>query len=256
MSDRSLGLGRLVAPDDKRDALFRLRARIAEVKRALEPTPRKREYHEGPLLFQSSTPRCVAFSGAGFVFGAPIMPTFDDPAIAALIDGDGMFGKLYALCQDLDEWPGNNYDGTSVRGLMKALQQLGIIGSYLWGQTPEEDRDWIMGGYGTLIDGTNWYLSMDEVDSKGFIVEPAAFATPIGGHAYRRVWWDKKKQGWKIRNSWGQYWGIPLPKHKVEGGPGLSGEAYMSDTLLRRLRREDGEAAAPSQVRLSKRKAA
>lgn len=229
--------GRLTAPPDARDLRFLMRAARPQIHAAIgKPKPRTRTYRDGPVLDQGETSQCVGFSIRGFLDGAPIMSKPTDPPSAK---------KIYQEAQARDEWPGQNYNGTSVRGGMKALVDLGLVQSYVWGQTVDEAIAWMNGGYGTAVVGTNWYTEMSDVDDKGFMREPApSMATPIGGHAWRLIWYDVKRQGVLMRNSWGHEFGF------VKGGQ-PSGYAYVRPEFLVRLLREDGEIAGPTQVKIA-----
>lgn len=223
--------GRLVAPQDGRDQQYLMRAAMPQVKAAVVPKPRKRAYNEGPMLNQGPHPFCVGYSAKGFLNAAPIMSKdYAKPSGS----------ELYSLAQRLDEWPGENYDGSSVRGGMKALAQLGHIKSYVWGQTVDESLAWTNGGYGTLIIGTDWYELFDDIGADGFMRMPDQLSTPIGGHAYRLNWYDQKTRGFLVVNSWGVgSWGYKQ-----------SGKAWMSRELLAFLLHRDGEIAAPTQVKI------
>src|SRR5467141_3097993 len=141
--------GRLVAPKDARDLYFLMRTAIPQIKEVVgKPQPRKRPYKDGPLLDQGQTPQCVGYSTLGFLEAAPMMSKPSDPPSAV---------QIYKAAQERDEWPNTNYDGTSVRGAMKALTDYGLIASYTWGQTVDDMITWILGGYGTCIIGSNWY---------------------------------------------------------------------------------------------------
>jgi C1A family cysteine protease len=86
---------------------------------------------------------------------------------------------------------------------------------------------------------------MSYVDSKGFMQEPPrAMATPIGGHAWRVVWYDAKKDAFLMRNSWGREFGFP----DKTGQP--SGYAWMRRAFLDWLLPRDTEMAGPTQVKL------
>lgn len=232
MSRNIGGFGRLPAPTDARDLEFLMRSAMPQIRAAAPPTPRKRAYTEGARLDQGMKPHCVAFSGLGFMNAAPLMKS------------DGFeTQRVYDECQRVDEWPGENYDGTSVRALMRIMQSRGWISSYTWGSSIDEITAWMNGGFGTIIVGTNWYASMDEVDRAGFMRMPGSVATPIGGHAYRLNWYDKTKGGYLVVNSWGDSWGIVK-------GTRQTGTAYMSREALARLLRESGEVAGPTQVPL------
>lgn len=233
--------GWLPPPPDGRDQRYRVRALKPQLQKVQPGIRRRLPYRNGPLLDQGNSPLCVGFSTRGFLDGAPIMskPSADpSPQV------------IYAMAQDRDEWPGTNYDGTSVHGACKALQDLGLIDAYAWNQTTEEAVHWIQYDYGTLLDGTNFYAEMAEVDRFGFMREPPpSMTTPIGGHAYRIVWFVKKLDPndsyFIMRNSWGHAFGWIDPKTKEP-----SGYAKMRVRLRERLQREDGESAGPTQLRL------
>lgn len=228
------GFGRLEAPRDGRDFNFLMRAARLQIIAAVgKPKPRARAYREGPILDQGMKPWCVEFSQRGFVNAAPLMKG---------IESLGTEGEFYKECQRNDEWPGESYEGSSVRAGQKVALARKIIASYVWGQTVEEAMKWMNDGYGTVIVGTDWYQSMDDVGPDGFIKLPGTLATPIGGHAYRWNWYDKKKGGILVYNSWGASWGIPK-----KGGL-FTGYAYLRVEDAERLLRESGEAAAPTQV--------
>jgi hypothetical protein len=231
--------GRLEAPKDARDLNFTMRAAMPCIRKELgrAPKPRKRAYRDGPLLDQGSKPHCVGFSSRGFLDGAP-MTMRQNIGPSSL--------EIYKGAQERDEWPGTNYDGTSVRGAMKYLLEIGHIGTYVWGQTIEEAIVWMNGGYGTCIVGTNWYAEMSDVDDKGFMREPApSLTTPIGGHAWRWNWYDAKRGGILMRNSWGSDFGT------AARGGGRSGYAFLRKEFADRLLREDGEIASPTQIRFT-----
>lgn len=228
---RDHGLGRLKAPLDGRDFLYLMSAAMPQVKAVAPPKPRKRAYNEGPMLNQGAYPYCVGYSAKGFLNAAPIMSKDSaEPTGPA----------IYRVAQTLDEWPGENYDGSSVRGGMKSLQQLGHISSYVWGQTVDEALAWVNGGFGTVVIGTDWFTLFDDIGDDGFMRMPSTIATPIGGHAYRLNWYDVKKKGFLVINSWGTgSWGYKR-----------SGKAWMTRELLEFLLHRDGEIAAPTQIKI------
>lgn len=230
------GTGRLISPEDPRDGQFRMLAAIPQIDlRIGRPAPRIAPYRERSPLDQGQTPQCVGYAGRGFLNAAPMMSRQDLPPTAE---------ELYHAAQRNDEWPGESYDGSSVRGLMKAMQAAGLISSYVWGQTVTEALTWMNGGYGTTIVGTWWYPSMDNIDANGYIVEPEPTATAVDGHCYR-LNWSPHAGAILVVNSWGHVWGKRLTN-------GLrSGMAYMRPRLLERLLREQGEIAAPTQVKIS-----
>ena len=235
---REQGFGYLPPPPDGRNHRYLGVAARAQLNEQLgaKPTPRKRAYNEGPRLNQGRKPHCVGYSVKGFLNAAPIMSKHEAEPTA---------DQLYFTAQEHDEWPGRNYEGSSVRGGCEAGRVHGVVESYAWFRSGTEAAEWTNGGYGTIIIGTYWYPQMDDVDGKGFMQMPGSLATPIGGHAYRVNWFDKAVGGWLVVNSWGFTWGI----RKRDGT--LTGTAYMTmDAFEQLCFREEGECAAPTQLRI------
>jgi len=228
--------GRLVSPPDERDKQFPIRAAMLQIRPILAPQPRATAYNDGPLLDQGPHPFCVGYAERGFLNTEPIM---ENPV--KWPSGP----TLYRGAQKYDEWPGDIYDGTSVRGGMKYMKAARLISACTWGQSVDDAISWMNGGYGTVVVGTNWYIEMSDVDGNGFMREPPATGTtPIGGHAWRWIWYDTSKQGILMRNSWGNGFGWPLPDGQ------LSGYAFLTVGLATRLLAEAGEVAAPTKVPL------
>lgn len=220
------GLGRLKSRDE-RDRRFLMRENVFA---QLPPKPRKRPYNLGPTLDQLNTPQCVGFSGRDKLASAPLMM------------GEGVGPspvQLYRGAQDNDEWFGNDYDGTSVRGLFKYLQQLGYIKSYVWASSVTDCERFVLGGYGTIIVGTDWTESMFTPRVDGFVTVEGG---TVGGHAYHLFWMVPSLREVWFKNSWGPRWGV-----KLHGRPGCFKMTYDDlDTLLAR----DGEAGAGIEVKV------
>lgn len=176
-------------------------------------------WQTGVVLDQGDTPQCVAFAWSQFLQTAPIetaLPSLDYPA------------ALYASAQQLDEFSGEDYDGTSVRGGVKALQAQGRIANYVWSHSADEVRRFIL-THGIVVMGTDWYDAMFEPDSKHFIKPRGQIA---GGHAWLLTGYSQKQRAFRMINSWGTSWGD-------------RGHAWIRfDDLKFLLRRPDAEACA------------
>lgn len=205
--------GRIHA-EDTRDRLFLLE-RPALVTRTFRYWMPKRILDQGP------EPSCVGYAWASLIEGSPVR---------MLLPG-GTGSLIYKEAQLLDEFPGEAYDGTSVRGGAKAVQARGRLVSYGWAFDLATAVDWILTG-GPLVVGTNWYESMMNTDGDGFI-EP--YGSVVGGHAYIMDGASVTRGVARFRNSWGVGWG-------------RNGSFFMTFESLSRLISEDGEACTPVEV--------
>jgi hypothetical protein len=227
--DDAHGLGRRFAPDD-RDRRFSMQATVFPHP-ALPPRPRQRPYNLGMTLDQGATSQCVGYSCRDKLASAPFMVHVDQ--------GPSAF-EIYTGAQKVDEWPGEDYDGTSVRGGFKFLQQTGYLSSYVWAASLEDCVRFLRDGYGTLVLGTNWYDRMFTPDEHGFV----SLAGPIaGGHAYHCFWAVPEREEFWCKNSWGPSWGIELHKR-----PGCFKLRYAD---FARLLSEDGEAGAGLEIKVN-----
>jgi hypothetical protein len=95
-------------------------------------------------------------------------------------DEDGY--AVYDEARRQDEWPGEDYEGSSVLGAAKALVVLGYIGEYSWAF----DIDTYLAAVshiGPVVNGTEWTNTMFEPHPSGLII-PSDARDVAGGHAY------------------------------------------------------------------------
>jgi hypothetical protein len=143
---------------------------------------------------------------------------------------------LYALAQRYDEWPGEDYDGSSCRGAIKGWKNTGVCLEALAQKkeargrfviTPEissDARNRTIGAYyrirpnitdfhaalneaGVIYASASvhegWYQTKEDKDGEAYIPQ---HDTRIGGHAFAIVGYNQK--GFWIQNSWGEdKWG-------------------------------------------------
>jgi hypothetical protein len=129
---------------------------------------------------------------------------------------------IYKYAQRLDQWPGEDYEGTSVLAGCKAAHALGYMGEYRWAFNID-DMLRAISKLGPVVCGTIWYESMFNTQPNGLLeVDPSS--GEVGGHSYiirGLALTDSGKRGWlgkgaklrkdvpllRGRNSWGGDWG-------------------------------------------------
>ncbi|HYD52753.1 MAG TPA: C1 family peptidase, partial [Gemmatimonadaceae bacterium] len=140
---------------------------------------------------------------------------------------------FYSLARRYDEWPGEDYEGSSIRGALKGWHKHGVCSSRLWVRkgaekaTPGTKDDPFtdgqirpLGAYyrvdhrdlvamhaaitevGILYASGDVHDGWDEVGPSGRIEQRE---TILGAHAFAIVAYDRK--GFWIQNSWGDEWG-------------------------------------------------
>lgn len=135
------------------------------------------------------------------------VPVFGDPkrrpADQALLEATAR--EVYKRAQQLDPWPGEQYEGTSVLAGVQAGQERGWWREYRWALGPGADaaaKDVILAlGYkGPVIMGTWWRSGMWSPDADGYL---RATGSNEGGHAYLLTAYSKKRDAVYTPNSWG-----------------------------------------------------
>jgi hypothetical protein len=181
--------------------------------------PRSYTWSCGVVLDQGATPACTGFSVAHEAAARPCVVPNMTNAIGQM---------LYKRAKQLDEWPGEDYDGSSVLGAVKAGAEKGWYPSYRWAFS-ESDLCLAVGYKGPAVLGINWYDGMYQTDAKGMIQVSGKI---LGGHAILCNGYNVKTKLYRLHNSWGPTWG-------------LKGEAFISQKDMGRLLAEEGEACIP-----------
>lgn len=206
-------LGRVFEPDP-RNALFPVRAMLP---RLAYDRPRTKIWKCFRILDQGQEGSCVGHGFAGEMLTRP----FPDKSIT---HKDAV--KIYKKAQTLDEYPGENYEGTSVLAGLKALQVLYTgVESYRWA-TSLNDVIAAVGYIGPVVIGVNWYESMFSPNDSNFLDVSGEIS---GGHCVFMRGVDITKKAFLIQNSWGRKWGA-------------AGCAWISFYNFSRLLSEQGEA--------------
>lgn len=212
------GLGRRFAPD-ARDANYSARALMAVSDRIYRYWNASGWWGD-----QGSTSMCVGYGWAHWIEDGPV----GHPGKAPIMRPQA----IYAAAQKVDEWPGEDYDGTSVRAGAKVVKSGGYISSYHWATTLAEVVA-ILLNTGPVVVGTNWYESMFEPDEAGLLDVSGGVA---GGHCYVLDGVNTRHELIRLKNSWGRNWGH-------------LGFAYIGFDDFERLLLEDGEACVALEVK-------
>jgi hypothetical protein len=173
---------------------------------------------------QGNTSQCVGYSWAHWLEDGPVT----QPGVSPIVQPSG----IYSLAQKVDEWPGEDYEGTSVRAAAKVLTTLGFIGEYRWAFDLNTLSNAIL-SEGPVVVGTNWYENMFYPNSKGIVSIGGSIA---GGHAYLVNGVDTKAKYYRIKNSWGRSWAN-------------KGMAKISFADMERLIGEDGEVCLAREIK-------
>lgn len=206
------GLGRRPAYD-QRDERYLIR-NLAGV----EPERKIRYWYDSaPFYDQGATSRCVEYGWHHWIAAGPVRPYKKAPYWE--------FGEVYEAAKKVDEWDGEDYDGTSVRAGAKVLQSLGYIESYLWAWNVD-DLAMAVTNVGPVVIGTNWYSDMFEPDRQGVV---HATGYNAGGHCTVVTGINRRTGLFRVKNSWSRAWGH-------------SGRFWIPFEDMDRLIYEDGEA--------------
>jgi hypothetical protein len=146
-------------------------------------------------LDQGSEGACVGFSWSHELAARPKEVKGINNATALLV---------YKRARQLDEWAGENYDGTSVLAGAKAVQEAGYISEYRWAFSLD-DALLAIGYQGPGILGAYWYEGCMQTDEKGFIKPTGEI---VGGHAIVVRGINIKNKTVRLANSWGKDWGV------------------------------------------------
>lgn len=217
-ADMQRGLGRRFAPDDRdQEHLIRKKFALPSLRHLPET---KRHWSHGWRGDQKDTPSCVGFSIVHKLHAGPITQIKRGNRARPVVDP---IRDIYEPAQRIDEWPGENYDGTSVRAGMKIAQQLGFIESYAWAFALEDMIRTL--ALEPVVVGINWYWDMWEPDKRGRV----KLGGPLmGGHAICAIGYSMKREEVDLLQSYG-------PKY------GVNGVIRIGFEDMRRLIAEDGE---------------
>jgi hypothetical protein len=205
------------------------RSRNFPVTALLAATPRRRRLWYPPVerIDQGREGACVGFAWTIELLASPVRARLG-------YDANEFALNVYRAAQRIDEWPGENYSGTSVLAGAKIVQQLGLIESYHWAFGIDDVIDTLV-SFGPVVLGIPWYESMYTTDANGLVT---VSGRKVGGHAITVTGYTRRRFNGVIedvvrwRNSWGATYG-------------KRGDGYIRVDDLAKLLADDGEACVP-----------
>lgn len=217
--------GRLEIPDS-RDFQYS----IAPMLNPIPPITEKFWWDDGWWGNQGSSSCCVAYSWSHWMEDGPVIQDNITGRKKPLFDPY----EFYKACQKVDQWPGDDYAGTSVRAGASILKTVGIITEYRWAFTVEEVILTLL-TLGPMVVGTKWYNKMQFPNNAGLI---KLDGSSMGGHAYLLNGVDTKREYFRIKNSWGRDWGD-------------NGHAYIPFSDFEKLFSDGGEACIAAELKIN-----
>jgi hypothetical protein len=177
---------------------------------------RKRFWRPSNLrLDQGSEGACVGFGWTAELIAEPMAVKLGD------LSASNRFAReLYWQAQRIDEWPGENYEGTSVLAGAKTTRDGGYISGYRWAFGIDDVIDTLCSsaarGGGPVVIGIPWFDGMYETRPSGLVevsghIVGGHCITLTGYHPGIRLWregWTKRFEVVKWRNSWGKDYGV------------------------------------------------
>lgn len=181
--------------------------------------PRSYTWSCATHLDQGNLGSCVGHGWAHEANARPVVhPVTEDDALA-----------IYHRAQQLDDEPGENYEGTSVLAGAKAQVERGWLKEYRWALNGLDDLALAIGYQGPAVLGVNWRQGMMDTDSNGFIHVTGG---SVGGHCILAKGVNISKKYFTLHQSWGTSWGY-------------GGDCYIDFADMEILLADQGEAAIP-----------
>jgi hypothetical protein len=188
-------------------------------------------WKEGVVTDQGSEGACVGFAWMNELLATPVPPKEQPSSDLA----NSLAVKYYREAKKIDEWPGEDYEGTSVLAGAKIIQSNGFIEQYRWCFSIKDVRDAVI-AEGPVVIGVPWLSGMYETGPEGVV---KVVGDHVGGHAITITGYDpsmqingKAEEVFRWRNSWGNEYGI-------------DGSGYIKYNDLQYLLSQSAEACVP-----------
>lgn len=193
--------------------------------RAAARVPQRKQWSPGAVLDQGREGACVGFGWTAEALASPVRVNFDRVKATPLRDPQRIASYVYKQAQAMDEWPGEDYEGTSVNAGAKIMRNLGLVKEYRWAFGVDQMIAALQKG--PVVIGIPWYESMYEAPNGKVVIG----GQNVGGHCLLVTGYDTRSGTpvYTWRNSWGLDYGT-------------GGSAEISHNDLGFLLRQNGEA--------------
>lgn len=194
---------------------------------------RNKMWRVGPVLDQGREGACVGFAWTGEALSTPIAVDLERVHTMPATDPTTFAQSVYHDAQRIDEWEGEQYEGTSVLAGAKVLKRHGLIREYRWAFGVEDVVDAVL-ARGPVVLGVNWHSGMYSAPDGVLTISGGI----VGGHALIACGYrvDDLRLGGEhgivLQNSWGPGWGV-------------NGLAVIRVSDVARLLADGGEACVP-----------
>lgn len=213
---------------DERSKLYPIRTMLPRVQNKTFTL-----WQNGEILDQGSEGACVGFGWTAEALAGPIQVDLNRVNGPMSKEPNRFANYVYKEAQKVDQWPGEDYEGTSVLAGAKIMMRYDVLHQYRWAFGIDDVVGALM-STGPVILGINWYSGMYRAPGGKLSIS----GNRVGGHAILAIGYNPAsvafggKETIVLQNSWGKSWGI-------------DGIAEITVEDLDRLLKEGGEACVP-----------
>lgn len=223
----SLPILNWVSKHDERSKAYPIRTLVHDIK------IKTRVWTPGEILDQGREGMCVGFGWTAEALCTPVRVDLSRIKASVPTEPNIFASFIYNKAKVLDNWYGENYEGTSVIAGAKAMQSINLLKEYRWAFSIEDVIQAII-KTGPVVLGINWLHSMYEAPN-GVLIPSGKV---VGGHCILAIGFYTSslllngEPGILLQNSWGNTWGN-------------NGKAIIRVTDLELLLANYGEACVP-----------
>lgn len=176
------------------------------------PLPYRTYWRRGPVLNQGREGACVGHGVTGELAAEPVPVKFPTANLPDEVptDAQAFAFWLYHDAKFDDEWPGENYDGTSTNAGMRSARRLGLLLAWKWAETLDDFRRSVA-LLGPAVIAIPWHSGMYAAPGGLLRVSGQQVGWHCilvnGWHSNLSVAGSPRTEKFRVLNSWGTGWG-------------------------------------------------